>query len=138
MINVPLIAEPVFSIGSFVVTNSLVNSVLVAGLLIIVAIFLSSRIREIPRGLQNLVELVFETLLEFFDKVTKDRRKSLKCFPLVATFFIFILLSNWFGLLPGTGSIGVWHLGHNGETELIPLLRPANSDLNLTLVMALV
>ena len=40
--------------------------------------------------------------------------------------------SNWLGLLPGTGSIGIYELMH-GEIELVPILRPANSDLNLTL-----
>ena len=76
-------------------------------------------------------------MLSFFDKVTGDRQKSLKCFPIVTTFFLFILCSNWFGLVPGTGSIGVWHVVH-GELELVPILRPANSDLNLTIAMSLV
>ena len=42
------------------------------------------------------------------------------------------------GLLPGVGSLGVWHAMGGGEREFLPLLRPANSDLNLTLVMAFV
>ena len=51
--------------------------------------------------------------------------------------FAFILLSNGLGLLPGTGTVGVWEL-HEGKTVLVPLLRSANSDLNLTLAMAVV
>jgi F-type H+-transporting ATPase subunit a len=48
---------------------------------------------------------------------------------------LFILVSNWMGLIPGTGSIGRWLIMH-GELELVPLFRPANSDLNMTLAMA--
>ena len=55
--------------------------------------------------------------------------------PFVGTLFLFILLSNWMGLLPGTGSIGVWLL-HEGRPELIPVLRPAMSDLNMTVAIA--
>lgn len=137
MVHVPLAAEPVLSIGSFAITNALINALLVSVILMIGAVFLNSRLKEIPGRFQNAVEMVFEFLLEFFDKVTKDRKRSLQCFPLVATFFIFILLSNWFGLLPGTGSIGIWHV-LDGEREFLPLLRPANSDLNLTIAMSLV
>lgn len=61
--------------------------------------------------------------------MTGDRKKTIRFLPIVGTIFFFILLSNWLGLLPGTGSITV---GHN------MLLRPANTDLNLTVVMALV
>jgi F-type H+-transporting ATPase subunit a len=39
------------------------------------------------------------------------------------------------GILPGIGSIGVWHFVH-GEAELVPIFRPANTDLNMTLAMA--
>jgi F-type H+-transporting ATPase subunit a len=61
--------------------------------------------------------------------VTGDRKKTMRFLPIVGSVFFFILLSNWLGLLPGTGSITI---GHN------MLLRPANTDLNLTVAMALV
>lgn len=134
--HVPLAAEPIITIGSFAITNAFINALIVAIGLMLFAFFLRTRIKEIPGRFQSAVELLFEFLLEFFDKVTKDRERSRKCFPLVATFFLFILLSNWFGLLPGTGSIGVWQEAH-GERVLFPILRPANSDLNLTIAMSL-
>lgn len=137
MVHVPLAAEPIISIGSFAITNALINALFVSVGLILFSFFLRSRLREIPARLQSAVEMFFDFLLSYFDKVTKDRERSLKCFPLVATFFIFILLSNWFGLLPGTGSIGIWQELH-GERVLFPILRPANSDLNLTIAMSLV
>jgi len=70
-----------------------------------------------------------EAVLGYFDGVTGDRKKTIKFLPVVGSIFFFVLLSNWLGLLPGTGSLTVGHT---------MLLRPANTDLNLTLVMALV
>ncbi len=89
----------------------------------------------IPQRLQNFSEWVLESMLGFMDQVTKDRKKSLKFFPIVGALFLFILFSNWFSLLPGTGSIGRYIQFH-GQTELASLLRPANADLNMTLAMA--
>jgi F-type H+-transporting ATPase subunit a len=79
--------------------------------------------------MQNVFEFILETLLGFFDQVTGDRKKTVKFLPLVGSVFFFILLSNWLGLLPGTGSIM-----YNGKM----LLRPANTDLNLVFGMTLV
>jgi F-type H+-transporting ATPase subunit a len=74
-------------------------------------------------------------MLSYIDQVTHNRKKSLQFLPIVGGIFLFILFSNWLGLLPGTGSVGRY-LAVHGEKELVPLLRSANSDLNLTLAMA--
>lgn len=58
-------------------------------------------------------------------------------FPVVATFFFFILTANWVGLLPGVGSIGVW-VEHHGERVLVPFFRAASADLSTTLALGLV
>lgn len=132
----PLAAEVLFHLGPLPVTNSLVNTSVVMIALCVFAFFFSRSIRVAPGKLQVGVELVLEQLLGYFDKVTNDRALSRKFLPFVGTLFLFILLSNWLGLVPGTGSIGFWHM-HGGEREFIPLLRPANSDLNLTLALAM-
>lgn len=135
--NVTLFAEPVARIGNFTITNALVNAfVLMVGIIIFGLIF-RSRIKEVPGRLQAGMEALLETLFGYFDQVTGSREKTLKFFPLIGSLFFFILLSNWMGLLPGTGSIGLWQI-HGGETVFIPFFRPANSDLNLTIAMALV
>ena len=67
--------------------------------------------------------------------MTGDKSRARKFLPIVGSIFLFVLFSNWLGLLPGTGSIGVYELMH-GEVELVPLLRPAASDLNMTLAIA--
>lgn len=133
----PLAAEPLFHIGSFPVTNAYVNSTIALVILVVLAFFIKISIKEVPGRLQNFVESIFEALLGYFDQVTNDREKSKKFLPFVGTVFLFILISNWLGQLPGTGSIGLW-LMHEGHIELIPILRPATSDLNLTIAIAIV
>ncbi len=132
----PLAAEPIFNIGAFSVTNTYINSTLTVFLFVIVAFLIKRNVKEVPRGIQNFVEMIIETLLGYFDQVTGDRKKSVRFLPLIGTLFFFILVSNWIGILPGTGSIGVHKLVH-GEMEFVPLFRPANTDLNLTLAMAI-
>jgi len=135
--NIPIAAEPILEIGHFTVTNAYINSTLVTLIIVIFAFVFSRNLKPIPGRLQAAVESLVEFLLGYFDQVTGSREKSKRFFPLVGTLFIFILLSNWLGLLPGTGSIGRW-LSVGGEIEFVPVLRSANSDLNLTLAMALV
>ena len=133
---VPISAEKLFDIGGLPVTNSLVNgwvAVLIFGAL---ALALRGRRAAKPRGLQNAVEALIEFLLNFMDQVTHDRAKSRQFLPIAGTLFLFILLSNWLGLVPGVGSIGFWET-KEGVRELVPLFRPATSDLNMTLAMGI-
>ncbi len=135
----PLSAETIFYIGNFPVTNTLVNSALTAvGFIIfglVIKLAVGSQKNKAPRGVLNFFESILEVLLGYFDRVTRDRKKSLRFLPLVGSLFLFILISNWIGLLPGIGSIGLWEI-KEGVREFIPLFRPANTDLNLTLAMA--
>jgi F-type H+-transporting ATPase subunit a len=132
-----LFAEPIFHLGAMPITNSLVNSWAVVIIVSIIAIIVRSRLSEIPRGLQNGLEAVIEQFLGIFDSVTGSRERSLKFFPLVFSFFILILFSNWMGLLPGVGSIGqVAAEGH--EKVFIPYLRGGTADLNTTLALAII
>ncbi len=132
----PVAAEPVFHIGGFIITNSMMNGWIAVVFFVLVAFFVRKRTAIIPKGFQNVMEALVEFILKEVEKVTGDKKKARQFLPIVGTIFLFILFSNWLGLLPGTGSIGIW--GElNGKIELIPLLRPATSDLNLTLAMAL-
>lgn len=131
----PLIAEPIFYIGTFPVTNAYINSTLAVLFFLILGLMLRKRTAEIPRGLQNAAEGVLEFILVYVDQVTKDRKRSMQFLPIVGGLFLFILISNWMGLLPGIGSVGRWLMMH-GHKELVPIFRPANTDLNMTLAMA--
>jgi len=129
MIHIPTLApETVFKIEGFPITNTMINVWLAMGIFLTIGLLLKKRISLRPGKFQNFFEYILELLMGYFDQVTGDRKKTIRFMPVVGTVFFFILLSNWLGILPGTGSIFM------GESML---LRPANSDLNLTLVMSL-
>ena len=132
-----LFAEPIFHVGSFPVTNSLFNSWLVVLIVLVVSLSLKSRIKTIPKGFQNVMEMIIEWFLGVFDSITGSRKKSLNFFPLVFAFFIIILLSNWMGLLPGVGSIGQVVLEHDKQV-FVPYFRGGTADLNTTLALAII
>jgi F-type H+-transporting ATPase subunit a len=135
--EISLAAEPLFHIGSFAVTNTLVMSWFVMATLIGASLVLSRRITTVPTGFQNVVEAVIEKLLFLMDSVTGKREESKKFFPLVATIFLFVVFSNWIELVPGLGTIGLRET-HDGKTVLIPFIRSASADLNVTLALALI
>lgn len=124
--------ETIFQIGSIPVTNTLLHTFLVDGMLIGGAIYVSKKITALPNSpLQNLTEWVVETFYSLTESVSQHA--AAKIFPYFITFFLFILFINWSALIPGVGSIGFFH-----EHELVPLFRGATSDLNTTLGLALV
>ncbi len=127
--HIPTLApEVLFKIGEIPVTNTIINVWLAIIIFLAIGFLLRKRITLRPGKMQNFCEYFLEILLGYFDQVTGDRKKTMRFLPVVGSVFFFILLSNWLGLLPGTGSIT---LGHN------MFLRPANTDLNLTVAMAL-
>ena len=132
-----LFAEPLFQIGGLTVTNSLVVSWLVVLLVIVIFSLLRLSIKKIPGKMQGVFEMIFEWFLDTFDSITGSRQKSLQFFPLIFAFFIFILFNNWFGLLPGVGTIGQV-VSEHGESVLVPYLRGGTADLNTTLALALI
>ncbi|MEA3464013.1 MAG: F0F1 ATP synthase subunit A [Patescibacteria group bacterium] len=132
-----LFAEPIFHFGNFPVTNSLFNTWLVVLIVLVVSLFLKHRIKMIPKGFQNVMEIIIEWFLGVFDSVTGSRDKSLNFFPLVFAFFIIILLSNWMGLLPGVGSIGQV-VSEHGKQMFVPYFRGGMADLNTTLALAII
>ncbi|MBU0614443.1 F0F1 ATP synthase subunit A [Patescibacteria group bacterium] len=134
---VALAAEPIFHVGGFTVTNSMLNAYIAVVFFILVAVIIHYKKSILPKGIYNVIEAAVEFAWNEIQKVTGDEKKTRLFLPLVATIFFFVLFSNWLGQLPGTGSIGIWELMH-GEMELIPLLRPATSDLNMTLAIAVI
>jgi len=132
-----LYAEPIFHVGNFPATNSIINSWAVVFLIVIISLVIRRRVQEVPTGIQNVLEMVVEGFLGVFDSVTGSRERSLKFFPLVFSFFIFILLSNWMGLLPGIGSVGQI-ISEHGHNIFVPYLRGGTADLNTTLALAII
>lgn len=131
--HVSLSAETIGSIGSFPITNSIFTSLVVSTILIGFALFARTKIKSTdkPTGLQNVVEMILEALFNLINGVTDNRKKATVLFPYIASFFLFIILNNWLGLVPGVGTIGVEYHGHH-----VPLFRPGTADLNTTLALA--
>jgi len=145
--------EVIFYIGPLPVTNALLGTWISIIALLLVFFFGTRRRDLIPSGMQNAVEWIIEYLLNLTEGVS-GKVKARKFFPLVATFFIFILFCNLLDIFPGVDTIGtvnlealrlsrlsppttIFLLGQYSD-KLTPWVRPGTSDLNLTLALALV
>ncbi len=139
-IHAPLAAETIFHLGPIPVTNSMLTSVLVVILLLVLAWLATRKMQLIPGRYQAMWEMVVEFLLDL-SVDTAGKKVGRIVFPLIATFFIFILTANWMGLLPGIGPsiyVEVAEAAEHGtEIVHVPLFRAANADLNMTAAMAL-
>jgi F-type H+-transporting ATPase subunit a len=133
---VPLKPAPLFHIGKFVITNSMLVTWIVAAGIIVLAQLATRDIKPVPSGAQNFWEWLVESLYNFLESII-GRDLVKKTFWFFATIFIFILFVNWFGLIPGVGTIGWGHYDANGVFHVDqPLLRGGNADLNMTSAMA--
>ena len=131
-----LFAEPVGQVGNFTITNSLLMSWLTVIILVAFFITVGRKKAKVPGFLQNLFEILLEQALTLGDSVTGSRKKTEKFLPVVLALFLFVLVSNWMGLLPGVGTIGFVQ-NQGSEHVFVPLLRGATADLNTTLAISL-
>jgi F-type H+-transporting ATPase subunit a len=135
--GLPNAAVHIYEVGPFVVTNSMVVVWIVALGLIIFSQIATRKPQLIPSGLQNLAEWLVESLYNFFKDVLGAELVK-ESFWFFATIFLLILFTNWFGLIPGVGTIGWRETGPGGVEEFKPWLRGGNADLNMTSAMALI
>jgi F-type H+-transporting ATPase subunit a len=124
MPKINIFPEKVLSVGGVLISNTLLSSILTS-IIIILGIMIFK-----PKFLKVFVYWIFN----FTDKVVGDRAVAKRIFPLAATFFIFIGISNIFSILPGF--LGSFYLSSQGQKYSI--LRSPNSDLSITLALALV
>jgi len=167
MPEISIKAETLFHIGSFAVNNSMVLSSLVFIFFIVFGAlyFKESKKSENKSGLYYTLNLMLRPLYNLFHSIVHDKIDVF--FPLLSALFLWILIQNWSGLLPGVGSIMVAvrepikheivatqtkNVSHapkkaeavgetkKEETEIkhIPLFRGNNADLNATLALAIV
>ena len=155
LLQIKIQPDTIFYIGPLPVTNTLLCTWI--SIIVLVALFFAGTRRRdmIPTGVQNFVEWMVELLLALVQGVS-GKVKGKKFFPLVATFFLFILVSNMLDVIPGVDTIGTidhtaiqaahitsqpvlgFLLFGNLSDKLIPWIRPATSDLNLNFAMALI
>jgi len=123
--------ELLFHVGPLGVTNTMVTAWLVIIILVLFAYFSTRNMRQLPSGVQNFWELVIELWVGVTTN-TMGARRGRRFLPLIVTAFLFILFANWIGTLPISYITVV-----NEEGHTVPLLRSANSDLNITAAMAI-
>ena len=139
-LNAPHFSEETLGVGYLEwLTNSLVATFLVVGAVVYWARRATQSVELVPGPTQNLFEAVVEALHDMLEGIV-GKHMITRSFSLLATLFIFILIANWFSLLPGVGSIGWGHPGPEGHgfEVTVPLLRPTTADLNMTFGMAAV
>lgn len=130
--HVQLPSEGIFHVANFTITNTLIASWLT--ILVLSGLFYACtrRMKLIPGRAQNLAEVIVETLLNFVKGVAGENHARI-IFPVVATIFLYVLTNAYLALLPFFGTVGVEHHG-----TFVPLLRSANTDINVPLSIALV
>jgi F-type H+-transporting ATPase subunit a len=130
-------AAPVFHVGPVQFTSSMVVTWVVAALLILLAQLAMRKVQLVPSGLQNFVEWLVEGMYGFFEEILGHDLVK-KSFWFFCTLFVFILFTNWFGLFPGVGTVGLGYTDAAGHFHMTkPWLRGGNADLNMTLAMSL-
>ena len=135
--GVSLVSEEIFKLGVFPVTNSMVTSWIISIAIVIIVKLLVGRTSLIPSKGQLIVESAITSLRTILEPIV-GKKVFYPSFWLLSGLFIFILIHNWSGLLPGVGTIGQGIQEGNHFKITKPLIRPGNADLNMTLALALV
>jgi len=145
--GLPLSAPVLWSPFGIPITDSMLVTWLVGLGLILSAQIATRKMTDVPGRLQNLWEWAVESLEEFLENIL-GRELARKTFWFFASIFIFILATNWVGLIPGVGTIG-WGKAVAGGTPFLgcifplervatPLFRGGNADLNMTLAISVI
>ena len=129
--HIELPAEGLFEVAGFPITNTLIASWLTIIVLVSVFYVCTRKMKLIPGRLQNLAEMAVEALLSFVEGAAGKKHARL-LLPAVATIFIYVIANAYLALLPFFSAIVV--TGHEGD--LVPLLRGANTDVNVPLSIA--
>ena len=131
--GVSITAQPLWYVGNLPITNSMVTSWVVSLLLIVIVKALVSKPSLVPSRGQLVVESVIGGLRDIVEPIV-GRRVFFPSFWLLSGLFVFILVNNLSGLLPGVGTLYIKD-AHGHWTAFI---RPGNADLNMTFALAAV
>lgn len=122
--------------GGWAITNSMVTGWVVSAAIIALILYAVRRPQVLPTKSQAVFESLLEALHELFEPII-GKKAFPAVFPLLVTLFVFILIQNWSGLLPGVGTIGWERHTENGH-EFVPWVRPFTADFNSTIALALI
>lgn len=136
MPHISIKAEKIFELFGLGITNSMIASAIVFLLSIFIALYYKKQSTQNRKSnFYYLIKFFVKTVYDLFYSVLGDKTAAL--FPLIFAFFFYILLENWFGLLPGVGSILI-KIKEGGSSLMVPILRGNNADLNTTLALAMI
>ncbi len=110
--HVSLPAEPISERAPAWLTNSLLTTFLVDIVIIAIALLATRNVRLVPRGFQNVMEMIIEYLYGLAEGIAGKHARTF--FPWVMTIFIYVIISNWAGLIPGVGAFGYKYEGYHG------------------------
>lgn len=158
-------AEPLFHIGPLTVTNSLLSAWIVTAIIFAVFFVGTRKMELVPGGLQNFLEFMIEGVYNLTEGVSGSKWVS-RFFLVPATIFIFVVMSNLFGVFVGVplSAIGLCEAPHHGEAAaetdtahegeaaiaertplgceagdvLVPIFRAPSADLNFTFALAFI
>lgn len=131
-IHVVLAPETIATIWGIPITNTLITSWAVIIVLLVIALVIGRNPQLIPSRFQTLLEWLVGFVYDYIAETLESRDLARKFFPYLTTIFLFIFTSNLLEFTPGIGSIGFFH-----TDEFVPLLRSVNTDLNVTLMLAI-
>ncbi len=134
--EITLYAEKVGHVGSFPITNALLTSWVVVGIIIIVSLIIRFSIKKVPGKLQSFFELILDGAYDLADQVTGSRAITQKVFPLAIAIFFFVLLNNWLGIFP-LGGFGLIETSGD-HSAFLPFLRSGTADINTTIALAVI
>ncbi|MGA2053366.1 MAG: F0F1 ATP synthase subunit A [Opitutales bacterium] len=130
-------AHEIFRFANLPVTNSMVTTWFFSIVIILLIRWAAGKPKLIPSRGQAMVESMLTGLRDIIEPMLGPQLIG-KVFPLLLGLFTFILIMNWSGLLPGVGTVGLIEKDADGTPHLLYFFRPANSDLNTTLALAIV
>ncbi len=136
-IHIALAPGELFSLWGIPITNTLITTWVVVLLLACIGFIVGRSLKLIPSKTQLIFESVIAFTLQYMEEVLENKTLARVYLPLILTLFFFILLANLLGLVPGIGSVG-FYIGEEGHSEFVSLLYPANTDLNVTLALAII
>ena len=131
-------AAKLYDFGNgWAITNSMATGWSVSAVLIALILFAVRKPQVLPTKSQAVFESLLEGLRDLFEPIV-GKKAFPATFPLLVTFFIFILIQNWMGLLPGVGTVGWGHYVDGDFHISSPWIRPFTADFNSTIALAVV
>ena len=134
-INVVLAPEQLGTLWGLPVTNTLLTSWAVVIILLIVGFVMGRRLKMIPSRFQTLLEWLVSFVYDYVAETLESRTLARRYFPFLTTIFLFVFTSNLLEFTPGVGSFGIYS---SWGGPFIPLFRSVNTDLNVTLTLAII